>query len=502
MSQRHIPVQKRAPIKRLIAIGLAVTLSFMGICAFVILGMAERDYAQARKSSENLAASLAANIARNFEVLDLSLQAVQDALTLPDFDKLDPAVRNMVLFDRSATAQDVGSILVFDRHGDIKIESRSLVPRKANFAHRDYFLHHRESTDTGTYVSPPWVTNTGMHVVGISRRLNDANGDFNGVVIAIVKLSYFHNLLRSIHIGPNDNLLVTRTDGTLLMRMPFEIGMIGRSFPNGIIISRLKESPQGSFEAESPNDGVRRQIAYQRAGAWPVAVGVGLSVADIYESWRQEAWSLGLIVFALCVFNIALVAFLAYSLQRRAAAERDLAVMATTDSLTGLCNRRRFDEVMDNEWRRAQREHKNVAMLLIDIDHFKKYNDEFGHQTGDIVLAAIARDIAAHTQRAADIAARFGGEEFAVLLPGVSAQEAFDHAERIRTGVLALPMPKDGPSVSPTVSIGVATVSPRAGLSIGDLVKSADAALYEAKAAGRNRCVQAAIPASAVRLAA
>jgi diguanylate cyclase (GGDEF)-like protein len=284
--------------------------------------------------------------------------------------------------------------------------------------------------------------------------------------------------------------------------MPFEIGMIGRSFPNGIIISRLKESPQGSFEAESPNDGVRRQIAYQRAGAWPVAVGVGLSVADIYESWRQEAWSLGLIVFALCVFNIALVAFLAYSLQRRAAAERDLAVMATTDSLTGLCNRRRFDEVMDNEWRRAQREHKNVAMLLIDIDHFKKYNDEFGHQTGDIVLAAIARDIAAHTQRAADIAARFGGEEFAVLLPGVSAQEAFDHAERIRTGVLALPMPKDGPDVSPTVSIGVATMSPRAGLSIGDLVKSADAALYEAKAAGRNRCVQAAIPASAVRLAA
>jgi diguanylate cyclase (GGDEF)-like protein len=491
MSKRHIPVQKRAPIKRLIAVGLAVTLSFSAICAFVISGMADRDYADVRKSSENLVATLAVNIARNFEVLDLSLQAVQDALKLPDFDKIDPAIRNMILFDRSATAQDVGSILVFDRHGDIKIESRTLLPRKANFSHRDYFQHHKESGDTGTYISRPWVTNTGMHVVGISRRLNDADGNFNGVVVAILKISYFHNLLRTVHIGPDDNLLVTRTDGTLLMRMPFEIGMIGRSFPNGNIISRLKDSPEGSFEAESPSDGVRRQFAYQRAGAWPVAVGIGRSVADIYAPWKREAWSLGMLGFALCAINILLVAFLAYSLQRRAAAERDLAVMATTDGLTGLCNRRRFDEFLDIEWRRAKRSGDSVTLLLIDIDHFKKYNDQFGHQTGDSILAVIAGCIASSTRRAADVAARFGGEEFAILLPGATAQQAFAHAERIRETVQALPVWEGGPDVTPTVSIGLASVSPSASLSLGDLVKSADKALYEAKAAGRNRSVQA-----------
>jgi diguanylate cyclase (GGDEF)-like protein len=491
MPQRHIPVQKRAPIKLMIAIGLAVTLSFSAICTFVILGMADRDYTQVQKSSENLAATLAANIGRNFEVLELSLQAVQDALKLDDFDKIDPDIRNMILFDRSTTAQDVGSLLVLDRHGDIKIESRASTPRKANFGHRDYFQHHQASTDTGTYISQPWVTNAGLHVLGISRRLNDANGDFNGVVVAILKLSYFHNLLKDIRISDNDNITVGRSDGTILLRMPFDIKAIGSDISSGRIFTELKRSPQGSFETVAVSDGVRRLVAYQKVGIWPVIVGVGRSIEDIYAPWRVEAWSLGLIVFALCALNLALVAFVVYSFKRRAAAEHELAVMATTDSLTGLCNRRRFDEVLDMEWRRAKRDDNSVALLLIDIDHFKKYNDQFGHQTGDRILAAIARCIAASTQRAGDVAARFGGEEFAVLLPGTSMQDAFDLAERIRKAVQALPVWEGGPKTTPTISIGIASAPPSAGLSHGDLVKASDAALYQAKAAGRNRSVQA-----------
>jgi diguanylate cyclase (GGDEF)-like protein len=502
MSQRHIPVQKRAPIKRLIAVGLAVTLSFMAICTFVILGMADRDYAQVRASSENLVASVASNIARNFEVLDLSLQAVQDALKLPDFDKIDPALRNLILFDRSTTAQDVGSLLVLDRHGDIKIESRAPMPRKANFGHRDYFQHHRENADTGTYISKPWVTNTGMHVIGISRRLNDTNGDFNGVVVAILKISYFHNLLKDIHIAETDTVMVARTDGTVLLRMPFDVNAIGSSIANGRISAALKRSPHGWFETASVTDGVKRLVTYQKAGNWPVNVGLGRSVDNIYAPWRVEALSLGLIVFALCAFNIALVGFLAYSLKRRAAAERKLAEMATTDSLTGLCNRRRFDEFLDTEWRRTKRSGHSVALLMIDVDHFKKYNDEFGHQVGDIMLGVVARCIAGNTRRAGDIAARFGGEEFAVLLPGKSMQDAFERAERIRTTVSALQACDGGPGVTPTVSIGVAVMSPGPGAVLGDLVKAADTALYEAKAAGRNRCVQAKIPAPAAELAA
>lgn len=503
MSQRHIPVQKRAPIKRLIATGLAVTLSFSAICTFIISGMADRDYALVRKSSENLAATLAANIGRNFEVLDLSLQAVADAMKLPEFDRIDPVIRNMIMFDSSATAQDVGSILVLDRDGNVIVESRSLTPRKANYAEREYFKYHRSNADTGAYISRPWVTRPGMHVTGISRRLTDASGNFNGVVVAVLKLSYFHNLLKNIRISDNDNITIGRSDGTVLLRMPFDIKTIGSNISNGRIFTELKRSPQGAFETVSVSDGVKRLVAYQKVGSWPVNVGVGRSVEEIYAPWRVEALSLGLIVFALCALNLALVAFLAYSLQRRAAAERDLAVMATTDSLTGLCNRRRFDEVLDSEWRRAQRSGDNVAMLLIDVDHFKKYNDQFGHQTGDAVLAAIARCIGDSTRRAADVAARYGGEEFVVLLPGCSMQDAFEKAERIRAAVSALPASDGAPGATPTISVGVAAMSPRVGAAFGDLVKAADTALYEAKATGRNRCAQAPVAASAaVHLAA
>jgi diguanylate cyclase (GGDEF)-like protein len=489
MAQRHIPVQKRAPIKRLIAVGLAVTMSFLAICGFVISGMADRDYAEARKSSENLVATLSANIARNFEVLDLSLQAVVEGMRLPDFDRIDPMLRNMILFDRSTTAQDVGTILVLNRDGSIKVDSRSLTPGNANYTERDYFRHHRESTDEGAYVSLPWVTKSGVHVMGISRRLVDAKGEFNGVVVAVLKISYLHNLLKDIRISDNDNITVGRSDGTVLLRMPFDIKSIGSDISNGRIFTELKRSPQGTFETFSVSDGVKRLVAYQKLGKWPVNVGVGRSVEDIYAPWRVEALSLGLIVLALCVSNLALVAFLAYSLKRRAAAEQNLAVMATTDVLTGLCNRRRFDEILDTEWRRAQRSGDSIGLLMIDVDHFKKYNDKFGHQTGDTVLAAIAGCIAANTRRAAEVSARFGGEEFAILLPGASAQYALEQAERIRAAVLALPASAGAPDITPTVSIGVAVVRP--GTSPADLIKAADKALYEAKASGRNRTVQA-----------
>lgn len=498
MAQRHIPDQKRAPIKRLIAVGCAVTLSILAICGFIIRGMADTDHAQARMSSVNLVATLAANIGRNFEVLDLSLQAVVDALKLPEFERIDPVIRNMILFDRSATAHDVGSIMVLDRDGNVMIESRSLTARKANYADRDYFRHHRENAEEGAYLSRPWVTKPGVHVMGISRRLTDAKGEFSGVVVAVLKLSYFHGLLKDIRIGEHDNLTINRTDGTILMRLPFDVAMIGSDISRGRIFSELKKSPLGSFETNSATDGVRRLVAYQKAGKWPVVAGLGRSMEGIYATWWREALSFGAIVLSLCVLNMALVMFLAYSLRRRAAAEHDLAVMATTDGLTGLCNRRRFDEMLDIELRRAQRSKEFVALLLIDVDHFKKYNDHFGHQTGDAVLAAIAGCIAAKTRRAGDVAARFGGEEFTVLLPGASMEEAVEQAERIRTAVTALPAPT-GADATPTVSVGVAVMPP--GTSRGDLVKAADTALYEAKASGRNRTVQA--PADkAARLAA
>ena len=159
--------------------------------------------------------------------------------------------------------------------------------------------------------------------------------------------------------------------------------------------------------------------------------------------------------------------------------------MATTDALTGLKNRRKFDTEMDEEWRRAARNKTPVALLMIDADHFKTYNDTYGHQAGDQVLVGIAICISDSVRRAGDCTARFGGEEFAVLLPGNSAT-----AENIRRKVEHW---SEDPTAT-TVSVGVASMIPVAGLDWSHLIESADKALYAAKANGRNQSVVASIP--------
>ena len=155
----------------------------------------------------------------------------------------------------------------------------------------------------------------------------------------------------------------------------------------------------------------------------------------MFELWQREAYRIGAVVLALSLFMLASTLVLAREIGRRAEAERKLEEMATTDALTGLKNRRKFDQVIDVEWRRAMRQKTPVALLMIDADHFKAYNDTFGHQAGDQVLVGIAICISDSVSRAGDCAARYGGEEFAVLLPNTSATDAFNVAETIRAKV-------------------------------------------------------------------
>jgi len=194
--------------------------------------------------------------------------------------------------------------------------------------------------------------------------------------------------------------------------------------------------------------------------------------------------------FRTADFTNASTLFLAREIGRRALAEDRLEELATTDALTGLRNRRKFDADIDAEWRRAARHKMPVALLMIDADHFKTYNDTHGHQAGDQMLVGIAICISDSVRRAGDCAARYGGEEFSVLLPGLSAAEAVRVAETIRLKVLQW---SEGPTAT-TVSIGIASVTPSATTDWSILVKAADKALYAAKAGGRNQSVLASIP--------
>lgn len=163
--------------------------------------------------------------------------------------------------------------------------------------------------------------------------------------------------------------------------------------------------------------------------------------------------------------------------------------VAQRDGLTGIYNRRRLDEHLANVWHQGVREHRPVTMLLADIDHFKAFNDRYGHQAGDAALKAVAGVLTKFARRPLDLAARYGGEEFAILLYDTSQDHATRVAGELMEDVRKLGIPHDGSSAAPvlTVSVGVACVVPVARRSFAGLVQLADQALYAAKDGGRNR---------------
>ena len=178
--------------------------------------------------------------------------------------------------------------------------------------------------------------------------------------------------------------------------------------------------------------------------------------------------------------------------QKLAQANIKLQQLANIDGLTGLSNRRRFDDVLKTEWQRAQRTGQILSLLMCDIDLFKLFNDSHGHLAGDECLKKVASVLGASLRRPGDLAARYGGEEFALVLPHTEPAGAMALAEHCRQQVQALALPNQ-PDRDVTLSIGVASMVPSANTSPLYLIDSADRALYEAKHAGRNCVVQAAI---------
>ncbi len=171
-----------------------------------------------------------------------------------------------------------------------------------------------------------------------------------------------------------------------------------------------------------------------------------------------------------------------------------LAKLSAEDGLTGIANRREFDRRLQLEWARAKRAGESLALVLVDVDCFKSYNDYYGHPAGDLCLQQVAAALQAVPQRSSDLVARFGGEEFVALLPATSGADALQLAQRMRQAVIDLQIPHATSRVAPgvTASFGVAALKPGAQQAADALLAQADAALYRAKEQGRNQVVEAA----------
>jgi diguanylate cyclase (GGDEF)-like protein len=478
----------RLSAKLLIASSVATVIGFSAICASVMLDMRRGEEELARQTLENLASGIDADISRNIELYDLSLRAVVSNLLMPEIRDVSKPIRQLILFDHAATAKHFGAIQVFDADGKLTIDAASLDPAPESRADEEYFQAHLKQPDIGLFISRPMLHH-GAYSIVLSRRITGEDGKFLGVVAGSIRFSYFHDLFGRLLLGPDDLITVFRRDGTVIMRTPFDLDVIGHNFSHIPGLRQMLTEPSGSYSRPSVVDGLTRLFVWRNSGS-SLVVQVGKPFDSILNLWHREVMRIAAIMLTLILFVLGTTLFLAREIGRRAQAEERLEELATTDALTGLKNRRKFDIDIDHEWRRAARNGTPVALLMLDADHFKSYNDTWGHQAGDQVLVGIAICISDTVRRAGDCPARFGGEEFAVLLPGLSNVEAFRVAETIRLKVESW---SEDPSVT-TVSIGVASMIPAASLDWSDLIEAADKALYAAKANGRNQSVLASLP--------
>ena len=184
---------------------------------------------------------------------------------------------------------------------------------------------------------------------------------------------------------------------------------------------------------------------------------------------------------------------LTHTVEKLRIANEKLEELSFDDPLTGIPNRRRFDQALDGEWKRARRAGKPIGFVLIDLDHFKSLNDTKGHQCGDEALQRIATFLERSLRRTGDLVARYGGEEFTVILPNTELPGAMHFAEQLRAGIEKLSIANDGsPFRYVTASFGVGSVVPAENVEQDTLIAAADRALYRAKGDGRN-CVRAAV---------
>lgn len=474
-------------------LNLGSCLAVLAIVAIVtFLLMRERSSVEqaAARSASNIVQLIESDIVRNVELYDLSLQGLIWAVQRPELLAVPVELRQQILFNQAVTAPVRGDILWLDAKGDVVADSTSSIPRQANFADSKDFQQHRDNPDLGLVIGQPFKARLGDldWCISFSRRISGPHGEFLGVAAGALRLSYFSTLFQRLDIGTDSSINLMNTDGALLVRQPGspDEPKIGQNYSDRPNFQRMRADVSGTFAGVSTRTGKERLFTFARVGDLPLIVIVAHSADEVFESWRRTAVLVSVATGVLCIGILWLTLLLGRELRRRQSAEQGLAALAATDSLTGLANRRRLDQVLRQEWARSLRNARPLAVLMVDVDHFKAFNDRHGHPGGDAALRQVAAAIASSIRRPADLAARYGGEEFLVVLPETELPGALLLAERIRAAVEALP-PFGADTAPVTVSIGIGCHTPGAQQDLATLLGDADEALYRAKGNGRNR---------------
>ncbi|TKC88070.1 GGDEF domain-containing protein [Trinickia terrae] len=469
-------------------------------------------------ASSNLARAMTQQADDTFKEADTALVDIAERVRVDGTgEKALARLRSVMILRRQELAQ-LDGLFVYDEHGKWIASSTSTPLNKFNNADREYFIFHQNNPGLGPHIGIPVVSrSSGKRVIPVSRRIDKPDGSFGGVMLATIDIDFFSRFYNTLDIGKSGAVALVLNSGVMLVRRPFAVETVGKSMlGTALFYHYTSHGPVGTAFIKSAQDGVTRLNSYRNLPNFPVFVAAALSKDEILQDWwRDTIWhSTGVICLVAVVGLFGWNLVKQIELKARTEAELiktrnsleqlnlALGQLATQDGLTGLANRRQFDVALQNEYSRASRQASSLALIMMDVDYFKQYNDIYGHAAGDECLRAISRIVQEHAaRRPGDLAARYGGEEIAVLLPGMAMDDAVALAGKIRQAVRDLEIRHTGsPTGFVTLSAGVDVRTPvHDAEEATSLLVAADTALYEAKKNGRNQVVatKSGLPSSA-----
>jgi len=474
------------------------------LCLIVIEALqAQHSYSIQLKETETAASNLTQSVSQHaYDTLkeaDSVLASLVDILTDQHFPEGDVQSIRSFLIRRTQDLPQLQGVYIFGADGNWLVNTG--IEQKLTFKSidREYFQFHLHNPGCTPHIGPP-IRNrlNGEWVLTVSRRLNRADGSFAGIVLASINMSYFQAYYERFDIGRQGAIFVAKSDGTVLLRRPFDANILGKNVANmHLFRDFLSHAKSGVTIFKSGIDGVTRITSYQEMTSLPLVIVVALANDEVFAEWRSDTILHSIAVLILVIILGWMGYRLVKQIELRSKVESDLQdtktaleltncnleKMAMQDGLTGLANRRQFDFSLYTEVNRAQRNNSSIALILIDVDHFKLYNDLYGHLAGDECLKVICSIINNCKKRPADIAARYGGEEMAVLLPDTDISGAYIVAESIRKEIYGLSLGHNGSPIKVvTVSIGIgAFVELNQNFEPNNLILAADQALYIAK---------------------
>ncbi len=395
----------------------------------------------------------------------------------------DPKVRQMldVWMEANPFLMD---ILIVDGLGRVKHWTGPADPPVVR--DRDYIDAHFRDPTLDIFVGAPKLSrvHTGQWFFGVSRALRDSNGAIDSIYVAVIRLSHLQQRYTSIEVGPESSVVLLDYAGAIYTRVPDPGLYVGKKISRAEVLPAGQKGLRG-VQKVSPLDGRERIWSMRPVPGFPLLAAASVTENEVFRVWRRDSQNLLLvaIVFSL---GIAGMTFFLIGLQRRQdRTTLELERLASTDSLTGLTNRRQFMSLCRYEINRARRSKSPLSLIMVDLDHFKEVNDNYGHDAGDQALVAVAA-ILKQNCRISDTAARLGGEEFALLLPETDRAGAMISAENLRAEIESAEIRVGSHLIPLTVSAGVSPWRKEED-QIHPSLSRADSALYHAKWCGRNQ---------------